>query len=61
MKERPMVGIAIYLAAVGQNDQALKVVDRITYCGFRDIALGEIVGYLAKGGQIDRAMQLFNS
>jgi tetratricopeptide (TPR) repeat protein len=61
MKERPLINIATYLAAVGQNDQALKVVDMMKVCGFRDIALGEIVGSLAKGGQIDRAMQLFNS
>lgn len=61
MKERSMVGIAWYLAAVGQNDQALKLADRMKYCGFRDMALVEVVGSLTKGGQIDRAMQLFNS
>ncbi len=36
-KERPMVGIAWYLAAVGQYDQALKLVDRMKYCGFHKL------------------------
>jgi hypothetical protein len=32
-----MVGIAWYLAAVGQYDQALKLVDRMKYCGFHKL------------------------
>src|SRR4028119_500462 len=58
MKERPLIGIASYLAAVGQYDQALKLVDRMKDCGLRDIALVKVASTLAKGGQIDQALKL---
>ena len=61
MKDRPLVSIAWYLAAVGQYDQALELVDRMKHCGFKDLALAGVASRMAKEGQIDRALQLTNT
>jgi tetratricopeptide (TPR) repeat protein len=58
MKERPLIGIASYLAALGQYDQALKLVDRMKACDLRDIALVKVASTLAKGGEYDQALKL---
>ena len=58
MKERPLIPIAWYLAAVGQYDQALELVDRMKYCGSKDLVLSGIGNSMAKEGQIERALQL---
>jgi tetratricopeptide (TPR) repeat protein len=61
MKDRPLISIAWYLAAVRQYDQALELVDRVKYCGFKDMALAGVASSMAKEGQIDRALQLTNT
>jgi tetratricopeptide (TPR) repeat protein len=61
MKERPLISIAWYLAAVGQYDQALELVDRMKYCSSKDMALAGVASSMAKEGQIERALQLTNT
>jgi tetratricopeptide (TPR) repeat protein len=63
MQQQPLVSIAGYLGTVKQNDQALKLVEKMQSCGIKFDRAREYdtVYSLAAAGQIDQALQVANS
>jgi hypothetical protein len=63
IKQRPLVNVGGYLAAVGQHDQAQELLEKMQNCGikFDQAREYDTVYSLAEAGQIEQALQVANS